>query len=267
MTIDAAAVADAVRTSRKYRHLCRPVVERAARWAVLRSRSEKDAVKRAKRHLHQVHGAYLAEWQPAEVGRLLDDLASAPEAAALRAACREVLPRHASTRERLPIVEEFHRQVFAVTGLPESILDLGCGLHPFELPWMGLPATAAYEAWDIDGRVVSLVKRFFGLAWSGGRAFCADVLSAPPAHGADVAFLLKMLPCLEQQERGCSRRLIENLAAAFVVVSFPTASLGGRPKGMARNYSESMDRILADLPWPAMRIGFSQETVYVIRKA
>ena len=69
MAIDQSAVADAVMKSRKYRRLCRSVVERAAQWAIVRSRSEKEAVKRAKRHLHQAHGAYLAEWEPAAVLR------------------------------------------------------------------------------------------------------------------------------------------------------------------------------------------------------
>ncbi|HUT60815.1 MAG TPA: 16S rRNA methyltransferase [Phycisphaerae bacterium] len=266
MSIQTDKIVDRVSRSRKYRFLCRDTIERIARWAAERSRSQDDALKRTRRKLHQVYGAYVADWDADKADAALDALGPAPDERALKGACRKILGMHASTRERMAMLETFYAEVLAITGPPGRVLDLGCGLHPFALPWMGLPPAAAYTAWDVDGRAVALANRLLAMLARPGAACCKDVLVDPPEEQVDVVFLLKMIPCLEQQQPGCSAELIRRLKADFVVASFPVRSIGGRWKNMAAHYRGVMDRMLAELPCDASLLECAQELVYVMDK-
>jgi 16S rRNA (guanine(1405)-N(7))-methyltransferase len=264
MALDLAAAAAQVKGSRKYRHLCDETVQRVVRWAADRSRTQKELVARARRKLHQVYGAYLSGWDAGRAGELLDALVPGSPADRVRAVCREVMALHASTRERLPLLDALYGEIFAVTGVPRRVLDLGCGLHPFALPWMGLAADADYTAWEIDETIVELASRFLPARSRQSRAVCRDVLASRPADPADLVFLLKMLPCLEQQEKGSGTRLLRALSAPFVVVSFPNESLGGRSKGMPAHYAAVMEELASGLGGGLVRIEHEPETFYVL---
>src|SRR5687767_1641323 len=115
--------------SRRYGTVAPEVVARLAAEEAPKARNLAEAEKRTKRRLHQIVGAYTVE--PA-YDRLLASLRAAHAAgpAAFRQACATTMQQHASTRERLPILEHFYRDIFALTGPPASLLDIGCGLNP-----------------------------------------------------------------------------------------------------------------------------------------
>lgn len=282
MPIDADAIVEDLRRSRKYGRLCEGTLRRVAAWSAERSKSPKDALKRARRKLHQVYAAYLEQRDPALAEAMLDELPEHPDERTLRDACRRILELHASTRERMGLLDEFYESIFAITGLPGRVLDVGCGLNPFAIPWMGLPAGASYIAWEIDSCVVSLVNRFLPLANLEPLADCRDILTDPPSDSAervDVAMLLKMLPCLEQQAAGCSLAVLRAMPARFVVVSFPTHSIGARSgrkprsqgnlrttKNMSAHYAAGMKNIISQTKWRAWQINFQEELVFVLEK-
>ena len=259
-------LASVVLGSGKYRWVCPETVRRMGERELAKGRGLKAAVKATKSRLHQVFGAF--DRAP-DYDRLLRELEAAYASGsdgAIRAACRSALGGHASTRERLPILDRFYEEVFAVTGRPSRVLDLACGLHPLGLPWMGLAPDAAYTALDIDGRTVEFLNRFFALAGIRGRALLGDVLCRVPEEAADVAFLLKTLPGLERQERDGGRRVLGGLRARHVVASFPVASLGGREKGMRRNYERVFLAMIAGKPWRVERLEFPSELVFMVEK-
>ena len=266
--VDLERILREVKGSRKYRHLCDETVRRIASSAARRSSSHRDAVKRTKRKLHQACGAYLAGWDARRAERILDALPAGAGPQVLRSACRQLMAAHASTKERLGMLERLYAAIFEVTGTPASVLDLGCGLHPLALPWMQLPPATRYTAWEIDERIVALVNRFFELA---GRksavCLCKDLLAQMPTETADIAFLLKVLPGLERQQAGSGLRLLGDLPARFVVVSFPVRSLSGRDRNMPENYAAAMETTLSQLSLPARRIDCDAELVFVVDKA
>ena len=143
-------IRDGLRRSRKYATLCEDTLSRLADWAAARHTAPKAALKAAKRKLHQVYGAYLDQLYLVRVERLVEALPTDPTEDATRATCREVLACHASTAERLPIMAEVYPELLAAVPDPKAVIDLACGLHPFALPWMGLPPGARYRAYDID---------------------------------------------------------------------------------------------------------------------
>ncbi|MFW6107286.1 MAG: Rmt family 16S rRNA (guanine(1405)-N(7))-methyltransferase [bacterium] len=257
----------AVLRSPKYRAVCPHTVRRLGRAELAKGRSVKHATKATRRRLHQVFGAFRGE---PRYPRLLAAVRAAARRGSedeLRQACRRALGQHASTRERLPLLDAFYRRLFALTGVPRRVLDLACGLHPLGLPWMGLPREAPYAAFDIDGRAVDFLNRCFAAMGVGARAEHRDVLCSPPEGPADVAFLLKTFPCLERQERGAGWRLVEAVGARHVVVSFPVASLGGREKGMREHYERSFLAAASGAAWPVERLEFAAELVFVVSKS
>jgi 16S rRNA (guanine(1405)-N(7))-methyltransferase len=189
----------------------------------------------------------------------------APEG--LRPVCAAVMRQHASTRERLPILEEFYTTTLAGIAPVHRLLDVACGFNPLAIPWMPLAPDAEYYACDIYEDLIAFVNEFFSLAGVRGRAEVADVAtSLPRTPAVDVALLLKTLPCLEQTDRSASLRLLETIPAAHLLVSFPVRSLGGRQKGMIGHYEAHFRELIAGKSWPVQRFEFATELAFLVRK-
>ncbi|HEV2121196.1 MAG TPA: 16S rRNA methyltransferase, partial [Chloroflexota bacterium] len=119
---------------------------------------------------------------------------------------------------------------------------------------------------DIDQRLVDVAAGCIDLWTVAGGAVLADVVADPPPQAADVALLLKSVPCLEQQEKGSGIRLVDAARAPYVVVSFPTHSLGGASKGMISHYQRVMAQMTAERPWRLTELTFPSELVYIVQK-
>ncbi len=256
----------AVHASAKYRRVSEDFIRNLGARELDKRRNLKEAVKAVKNKLHQVGGAYL-ESKP-DYAAWLDELriaAKSPHPDDLRAACRRVMSRHASTAERLPILEEFYTVVLA--GLPpiHSVLDVACGFNPLALPWMPLAAEAAYYACDIYTDMVDFINGFLGLLGVQGQAAACDAIHAPPSRKVDLALVLKTLPCLEQVDKSAGR-LLENLNADHLLVSFPAQSLGGRDKGMVENYETRFMDLIAGKNWAVERFEFESELAFLVKK-
>jgi len=246
------AVAEAVAESRRYRAVDPSVVRRLAREELGRAHGRDDAVKRVKRRLHQAVGAYRPGVGGDQLARDLERLRAArgrdPSGAELRAACQSLLARHASTRERLPFLDRYYAGIWDATGgAPATLVDLGCGLAPLALPWMGLSSSVRYHVIDADTAAIQLVDAFLSLVGQPHLAVARDLAApfTPPA--ADVALLLKLVPILDRQDSTASLRLLRSLHARHVVLSFPVRSLGGRRRGMESTYRRRVDSLLAAL--------------------
>jgi 16S rRNA (guanine(1405)-N(7))-methyltransferase len=263
---DLEEIVSAVAGSKKYHAICEDTIRRIAERELVAHGNARAAVKATKRRLHQVYGAfehdfdYDAAYQSLETAR---SQGSDPE---IKAACRRILGRHSSTRERLPILDRFYPAIFERTGQPATLLDLGCGLNPLALPWMNLPAHTRYVALDIDAARVRFLNRFLSLAGFEPLARCQDILSHPPDDDASIALLLKMSPSLERQEPGATLHLVEQLHTPYVVVSFAVKSLSGREKGMAEQYQQQFTTWMQDRRWPVDRLAFETELVFVVER-
>ena len=264
---DLAAVVSAVASSRKYRTLCPDTLRRIAAQELPKHGSIKAAVKATKRRLHQVYAAFETD---IDYGELFRELQAAHEVGSevdFREACRDGLARHSSTRERLSILDKFYAEIWRHTGQPSSVLDLGCGLNPLALPWMGLPENTPYIPLDIDAERVRFLNRYLLLVGRPPLARCQDLLIQPPEDQTDVALLLKTAASLERQEEGATVQLIEHLRASFVVASFAVQSLTGREKGMVEHYRGQFTSWIADRQWQAQELLLETELVFVVRTA
>src|SRR5437899_2970166 len=143
------ALVEAVLASPKYRHICKELILHIGTQELHKRRKLKEAVKETKNKLHQIGGAYLdtrgnyALW--------LNELKKAAQSGNrdnLLQVCAKIMTYHASTRERLPILDQFYTQIF--THLPpiRTVLDIACGLNPLAIPWIPLAENAEYYAYD-----------------------------------------------------------------------------------------------------------------------
>jgi 16S rRNA (guanine(1405)-N(7))-methyltransferase len=157
--------------------------------------------------------------------------------------------RHASTRERLPHLEPFFAGIWDVTGgPPQRLADLGCGLGPLALPWMGLSPTARVVAVDVDAAQLGMVEAFLALVDQPHATVLADLaVVPPPSEPFDAALLLKLVPLLDRRDAAAASGLLRTLDARHAVVSFPARSLGGRGKGMEGTYRRRLEALVRDL--------------------
>jgi 16S rRNA (guanine(1405)-N(7))-methyltransferase len=257
----------AVLSSPKYHAITPDFVRSVGSRELSKRRTWKEAVKATKNKLHQVAGAYLeAGTQYAAWLGELEQASRSGDREGFLKACAQVMSYHSSTKERLALLDRFY--VTTLAGLPpiHSILDVACGLNPLAIPWMPLAEGADYYAVDIYRDMADFLNRFMALAPVRGHAQAGDVLQGCPSQPADVALILKSVPCLEQVDKSAGRRLLDTLNAAHLLVSFPVHSLGGRSKGMAATYEAHFRQLVAGQGWRIERFEFTTELVFRISK-
>ncbi len=266
---DLQALVVEILNSRKYRHLGIPpeTVEDLLTQELGRSRGQKEAVKETRKKLHNIVAPYLGDPDFSQAEKELERAILSQDEREIKATCYNLLSEHASTHERLPILEQFYRQIFTVTGEPDTILDLACGLNPLSFPWMGLPTGVRYYAYDLNRPRLALIHKFFNLL---GMPACGcgasrDILLTPPVETADVAFFFKEAHRFEQRQKGCNLAFWQALNVHYLLVSLPTASLSGR-----HNLLDQQRRLVYGTcqgqPWKISEILFDTEIVFCIDK-
>jgi 16S rRNA (guanine(1405)-N(7))-methyltransferase len=265
-----AQVEAAVAKSRRYAGLDPGTVRRVARRALVSSQGHvAEASKRTKRGLHEIYGAYLLGSEPnyAAMLRRLQAATAGGDEQAVRDALSSAMTAHASTRERLPYLGQFYKEIFSRVPAPATIRDLACGLGPLAVPWMGLPSSTMYLASDIGVPLVGFVGDVLTELDVPHRAEVADLVDQPlPAEPADLTLLLKTVPCLERQQAGAGWDLIDAVGSPAVVVTFPTKSLGQRSKGMFQTYSAAFDAHARERGWEYEQAEIPNELIYIVHK-
>lgn len=262
---DLDALASLLLASSKYRALDLPIetARDLLRREMTPGRPPKAALKAARAKLHTIVAPYLGNPDYPAAERLLADAFASGEAHRVRDACQALLSSHASTRERLPLLQAFYQAVFAITGAARSVLDLACGLNPLALPWMGLPADVRYHAYDLHAPRVALINRFFAGMGMPALARRQDILLEPPMDHAQVAFFFKEAHRFEQRRRGCNREFWLALDCDWLVVTLPAASLSGR-HDKRQQHRRLVAETLKGLPWRVSEITVGEEMIFCI---
>ncbi len=175
-----------------------------------------------------------------------------------------LLSTHSSTMERLPFYGQVYEKVFAITGKPKVVLDIGCGLNPVSYPG----TDAKIVGVDIDRNLCSAVEQYFGIAGIDGECRIVDVKGLEQIKrlpNADVAFVFKLLEIIEKGEgHKLSENLLKALPARWLVVSFPTMTSSEKPMRQPRR--AWMELMLKRLGWKHETFTIPNEIFYVIRK-
>jgi 16S rRNA (guanine(1405)-N(7))-methyltransferase len=251
--------------SSKYREIVPALVQRIGAQELAKRRSLKEAVKSTKNKLHQVGGAYQQTKLDYDksLAMLRDTAVSSPNQ--FRATCQTLMQAHASTRERLPILDNFYQTILADLPPIRTVLDLACGLNPLVYPWLPLASEVQYTAVDIYSDMLLFLQAFFELAGVNGRTQQQDIIGNPPTERADLILLLKTLPCLEQVDKMAAANLIDSLNGRFLLISYPAQSLGGRSKGMVDNYTHQFEALANGRDWQIKRYEFATELAFIVK--
>jgi len=177
----------------------------------------------------------------------------------------ELLESHKSSAERLDFYTEIYENIFPYTGKPKSILDLACGLNPLSFPWMNLKKVEyfACELTEDDSKFIKEylnIMKPFGL---NGKAFSSNLMRFKKLPKVDICFLFKTLDSLEDLEKNYSKKLLKKIPAKFVIVSFPTISIGGRNPIRQRGW---FFRMLRELDYSAETFEIENEIFYIVKK-
>jgi 16S rRNA (guanine(1405)-N(7))-methyltransferase len=259
-------IAATVVAGAKYRHVSRELVGRLVLSESGRSGDAEAIVKNVRNRVHQVAGAFLQgtpkydKW----LEMLRQGHAENPER--MKRECLEVMRHHSSTQERLNSLDIFYATIFNSLPKVSSVIDIACGLNPLSIPWMPLQPGATYHAYDIYDDMIDFLNKSFALTGVRGTAEVRDVVGSIPSQPADVAFVLKALPCLQQIDLAAPGRILDTLQAGHIVVSYPLRSLGGKAKGMLATYSDQFENLIRGRNWSVNALKFPSELVYIINK-
>jgi 16S rRNA (guanine(1405)-N(7))-methyltransferase len=251
----------------KYRHVHPELITSLIREEIAKGRSEKEILKAVTGRLHQVGAAYFQRKPEYEIwSQRLAELPHDIQSNEVKSFCLEMMRSHSSTSERLPIIEKFFKETLADIAPLKSILDLACGLNPLATVWMPLASDAQYFGCDIFSDMTGFLNGFFAHVNLDGRFTTCNLTEMRFPNKAQVAFLLKTLPCLEQIDKGIGAELLERIPADHLLISYPVRSLGGRAKGMGKTYETQFNELAAVKGWKFERFEFSSELAFLVTK-
>ena len=268
------AVTSAIKSSRKYGDTSEATIRQLAEEAARQHKKPKAAIKAVRARLHSIMAPYLGDPDYTAVAQHLTNAFARQDTARINQLCRQSLDAHLSTRERLPILADFYRQIFAVTGQPQAILDIACALNPLALRWMypELPdgwqvrgERLKFYAYDIHEPRIQFINHYFRLEGLEPLARVQDVAMQFPQEKADVALFLKEMPRFTRNYGDLGRPLLQALNVRWLVISFPSVSThGGR--SLTSRYRDFMHQLIDGLPWSLTEQLFDGELVFIIDK-
>jgi len=265
--LDLDALVQQVQSADKYRQISPEVIRSILLKEIPKNKNLKETIKSTRNKLHQVGSAYQEKAIPYNAWeKELQLLPASLEDPLSLTFLQKALGTHASTRERLPILPRFFVETLRGLSPLYSILDVACGLNPLSIPWMPLAPGFTYTACDIYEDMTGFLDQFFAHFGIDGRARTCDLTRSIPAVSFDLALVLKTIPCLEQIDKEAGYRLLTQLNAASMLVSFPAKSLGGKSKGMLQNYERHFLDLTAGQSWKITRFEFPGELAFLVQK-
>ena len=227
---------------------------RSAQWEVM--------LKRVRKELRIVYGAF----QAGDRETLIERLA---QSSGKERIVGDILETHVSTKERAPYYPQIARELAKRIPAPKTIVDLGCGMNP--LAHESFRAAGWNPSWiasDVSEADMRFLENAFKALDIKGKMVRIDLLSEiekVKTLKGDVTLLLKLLDSLEESKRHVSYELFDAIRTPWIVVSFPTRSLGGK-KRISTTGRAWFERLLTrkGLSWETFRV--PNELFYVIRR-
>jgi 16S rRNA (guanine(1405)-N(7))-methyltransferase len=255
----------AIKKSKKYQFTAQETIQALVETELKKGKKLKGALKDAKRKLHNIVAAYLGDPDYEKAKRRLEQAFATRDEEEIKEACIQIMSHHASAKERLPILDEFYNKIFKITGQPKVILDLACGLNPLSFPWMDLPTTTRYFAFDIHEKRIEFLNHFFSLQGLPPLAIVQDILVRHPKQKADLALIMKEIHRFEKRREGITLPLLDALRVNQIVITLPTESLHAKINLVEQN-RKLISRILKERNWPVKEIKFPTEMAFCLKK-
>ena len=252
----------------------RIVLERSDERSLERNKTVKALIRRVRASLFLLHGAYYGKRSDLRY-KLLEKLAKnihADEDKILELH-KKILHCHTSARERMGFYEILYREIFTLTGTPQSILDLGCGMNPVSYPFMHLN-NIAYIASDFSQIDCDFVQAYFDVVKEKyplqGQTTCINLLDPEGIEAlqrlpaVDVAFLFKVSDLIDRKGHKPTEKVVQAVHARYIIVSFSTKTLSGKQMDKRRRIWFEM--MIERLGYTFKTIEKLNELFYVVTK-
>ena len=243
-----------IKVSKKYKDIKDEVIIRIIDECYGNVKNNKLLIKEVKNKLHQIHEIFLNSSNNIKAKELVKIGES-----------DEILKLHMSTLERLDFYDNFYKEIFSVTGVPRSIMDLACGYNPFSIKYMNLEDNFKYFAYDINVETSEILNEFFRKNGYNAISSTMDLAVDVPEEEVDVTFIFKFLPLIEQQNKSFSTTFLKRLKSKYIVVSFPTKTVTGRNVGMLNNYRNMFEKVIGNDFELLRELVFDNEIIFIVK--
>lgn len=221
-----------------------------------KSSEVKYVIKTIRKDLRVLYGVYQIDAD--KIKRYLQELKKNKQSLDLH---KKILSLHLSSKERLNIYPQFYKEIFAITGKPNSIIDLGCGLNPFSYPFMEL-GDIEYIAVELNKKDAEMIQEYFDIIGIKGKAIAADITKGSFRHyKADVCFAFKVFDFIPNKQ---VERIVKELEVKWIIATFSTKTIAG--KKMIYPKRGGFQRMLKRLGYSYKKSLYPNELVYVIEK-
>ena len=247
------------------------IIESKSHNELKRSKEYKKIIKEIRKVLHKVTGAYQTG-NIKDRDKLLKELENSLKNNNFNDFIeihKKLLSTNTSTRERLEIYPALYKEIFSITGIPKSILDLGAGINPVSFPWFNF-GSIEYYVYELNKNDCKFLEKYFDLMKKHtnlkGKAEVLDLLKIKEVifPKTDICFLFKVLEPLElSTKHKISEELLKKIKSRFIVVSFATRTMAKR----AMNYEKRgwFEKMLQRNGYKFDNIIKENETFYIIR--
>ncbi|MBW2990449.1 hypothetical protein KY348_01960 [Candidatus Woesearchaeota archaeon] len=235
-----------------------------------RSKEHKELIKKIRAELREVYGVFILRGYD-KLPKLLKELRKNPSIENHN----KILALHKSTKERLPYYALVYKKIFEITGKPNRIIDLACGLNPFSYPYVAnLGCEPEYLACDLADKDLEYIKEYFRIMGIKGstkkinliKSNLFDVKKLKEVENQyALVLLLKTLDSLETVKRNVSKQILESIKAEFIVVSFSTKSLGGK-KAIHKDRRAWFERLARNQGYQVNIFEIPGEIFYILTK-
>ena len=172
-----------------------------------------------------------------------------------------ILKHHISTAERLHEIKDFYNKLITQTGHLNTIIDVGCGLHPLTYPlYSNIKELDLYLALDKDTLSTDIITKFseidnkyklFSEIWEleHGWELVKDKIDF---EEFDIALMLKLIPVIKRQKPELLKTLAKVPAKKILITGATSSmtkrvSIEKRERGIIRSFIDKFNfKILSE---------------------
>ena len=205
---------------------------------IKKAKFAEDLVRFVRKEAHVCYGMYLTK-TIVKAPQIVHDLEKLAKQSAVHVVNKDklsflhhqLLLLHLSTQERLHLYPQVYHDLFAITGRPRKIFDLGCGFNGISLFYSHL-TDLVYTGCEFNQKDVDLLNQYFRaikkISTIDGKAVKIDLIKHPEAvaqHSADVVFVFKIFDLFPS---AVVETILKNLQCTWIIASFPIKNLNRR---------------------------------------
>ena len=232
----------------------------------------KKFLKNLKEFLHNTYGVYQVK-DVSKKDEIFKIMRKTKDKSRLLELHKEMLHCHSSSRERKDFYDKVYEEMFKYNKKPMVILDLGCGLNVFSLPFMKIKnfKYIGIEPVKEDVKLINAYIKNFGklYGFSGvgvyGNFFDKECLGKINKIKCDFCFLLKMTDVLDygRNDHKRTEEFLKNINSKCIVVSFPTRTVSNKKMNKPRR--KWFELMSSRLGFSVNNIELENEIFYFLR--